>query len=73
MKIKVLSVGEAIGADAICIVSKTVRWHRRPGMRYQRAGGTSNSHTKKKHYTKLLAEQALGYGWLNGVRIRRAR
>lgn len=28
-----------------------------------------NSAAKKKHYTKILADNARAYGWLNGKRI----
>lgn len=74
MKITVLSIGEPIGADAVRLVSKTVKWHARPGK--LKRGGKNQKGTgakKARHYTSLLAAQALSYGWLNGKRLSRRK
>lgn len=74
MKIIVLEYGEPVGADAIRLVSKAVKWHSRPGK--LKRGGKNNKGTgakKARHYTSILAAQAMSYGWLDGKRIRRAR
>ncbi|HEY6021653.1 MAG TPA: hypothetical protein VIY48_17825 [Candidatus Paceibacterota bacterium] len=56
----------------IVMVAKMVKWAKHGEKGKRRGPATSNSHSKHKTYQKLLAEQAIGYGWLNGRRIRRA-
>ena len=70
MQVLVLEYGEPIGADAVKLVSKRVRWCNKPGKLYQRGkGGSNNSNARRPHYTKLLVEHAMSYGYLNGVKI----
>lgn len=70
MQVTILEYGDPIGADAERMVSKTVKWHRRPG-KIKSYKSTSGSSVKRVHYTKKLVENAMAMGWLNGVRIRK--
>lgn len=76
MKVIILSYGEPVGADAIRMVSKAVKWHRRPGKikSYKNSGsGGGNSNSKRRHYTSIIVANAMALGWLNGRRIGRRK
>ena len=73
MRVQVLSVGEPVGAGAVVMVPKIVRWCGKPGQRVQFGSGSNRSQGKPRHYTSLLAENAMALGWLNGKRIRKRK
>lgn len=70
MRVTILEYGDPIGADAVRLVSKTVKWHRRPG-KIKSYKSSSGSSVKRVHYTKQLVANAMAMGWLNGVRLRK--
>lgn len=55
--------------EPIQMRAKIVRWCGRPGRKVTQYGsGRNNSKPKPRHYTGVLAENAITSGWLNGRR-----
>lgn len=54
----------------IQMVAKIARWAKKGGKGKRAGPASSNSHSKSKSMYKLLADQAILRGWLNGKPIR---